>query len=135
VNGFSKDDMRAALPDKAQPRLMFAEYLSAIGDPLAADSYFNALDLAAKETKASAGWFLKANRYFTMNKREEDSMRVLQLAVKTLPDDVGLRIRLGQLYEKTGIIYRAKEEYQQALLIDPSNKTALKRMADLKDRI
>jgi len=36
------------------------------------------------------------------------------------------------LYEKLGIPYRAVEEYEKALVLDPGNKRAKKRLAALR---
>ena len=44
------------------------------------------------------------------------------------PQDPGIRITLGDTYRKMGIDYRARQEYEKALLIDPDNQTAKKRL-------
>jgi hypothetical protein len=37
---------------------------------------------------------------------------------------VGIRLAAASLYEKLQITYRAREEYKNALLLDPGNRVA-----------
>jgi Flp pilus assembly protein TadD len=53
-------------------------------------------------------------------------------AAELLPEDPGIRISLGDIYRDMGIIYRAEEEYQQALLLAPGNQKAQRRIEKLK---
>jgi Tfp pilus assembly protein PilF len=52
----------------------------------------------------------------------------MRSATEYLPNDVGLRIMKGGLYEKMDIPYRAIEEYRKALMIDPKRQDVKKRL-------
>jgi Tfp pilus assembly protein PilF len=52
----------------------------------------------------------------------------MRSATEYLPDDAGLRIMTGGVYEKMGIPYRAIEEYRKALMIDPKRQDVRKRL-------
>jgi tetratricopeptide (TPR) repeat protein len=68
------------------------------------------------------------------DKRYDDALKVMRKAIEYLPDDAGLRLTTAGLYEKMDITYRAMEEYKKALLINPDNQEARKRLEELASK-
>jgi Tfp pilus assembly protein PilF len=56
------------------------------------------------------------------------ALEVLRLGIEKNPDYAPFHIWLGDYYAKEGITYRAKEEYQQALLLEPKNESVSKKI-------
>ena len=50
----------------------------------------------------------------------------------TLPDYAPFRIWLGDHYRQQGITYRAKEEYERAVMLEPGNDTYRKKLRKLE---
>ncbi len=50
------------------------------------------------------------------------------------PSDYGLRFSLAKLYDKLDIPYRAKEEYEKVLILNPLNEYAQRRLKELGGR-
>lgn len=71
--------------------------------------------------------------YFNKNqKRLDEAVNTLQLGIQWLPDYVPFQFHLGDYYKKQNIPYRAKEEYEQALMLKPGNEKSKKRLRSLK---
>jgi O-antigen ligase/tetratricopeptide (TPR) repeat protein len=129
LNGFSDEEMLPALPEKVEPRLSFAEYLSMTGNTDMAEAvYLDALRHVHKEDLVRPAFFYRVYKHYMQNGREEDALNVMRQALQLLPNNVDIRLRAADLYEKTGITYRAREEYETVLQIDPKNIRARKRL-------
>jgi tetratricopeptide (TPR) repeat protein len=134
LNGLRDDDIFDALPERVQPHLLFADYLSQIGEEDRAEhEYMNALQYMNNEDPVTPAYFYKVYRYYMGKGRYDDALRVMRKAIQFLPENVGIRLTKGRLYEKLGIPYRALEEYKKALDLDPKNKDA-KRSIDRLSR-
>jgi tetratricopeptide (TPR) repeat protein len=132
LNGFSDEEMLQALPEKVVPRLSFADYLSMTGNAdMAEDVYLDALRHVHKENPVLPVFFYRVYAYYIQNGREEDALDVIRQALQFLPDNVDIRLRAASLYESAGITYRAREEYETVLQIDPKNVQARKRLEAL----
>ncbi len=131
--GLSFDDIKNALPDRVEPNVYFAEFLLD-KDMLreAERTYLNAFNWLDNEEEVNSSCFFKASAYFIKQKQYDDALNILLKGIEYLPDNVKMRVALASLYEKIGILYRAKEEYKNALIIDPKNrhvKTKLKKLS------
>lgn len=103
----------------------FAEFLLDKGKkPEAETSYLRALNYLDKKVAVRPDYFFKASRYFTKQKQYEEALNILSKGTEYLPDNVKIRIALASLYERIGILYRAREEYKSALILDPTNRLA-----------
>jgi hypothetical protein len=52
--------------------------------------------------------------------------------IEYLPDNAKIRIAAAFLYERIGISYRATEELKYALILDPKNRRARKKLQELE---
>ena len=131
--GWSDEAIGSALPAMAEPHFLFADYLSKTGKGnLAAEEYRSAADYAGGEKMPKRSYFLLAHGYFMKRGMIDDAISVMRKAEGALPSDAGIVLTLADTYEKAGIPYRAAEEYRKALVIDPGNATARKKLAVLQ---
>jgi O-antigen ligase/tetratricopeptide (TPR) repeat protein len=132
LNGLSDEDIFDALPERVQPHLLFADYLSKIGEEDRAEhEYMNALQYMHYEDPVTPAYFYTVYRYYMRAGRYDDALKIMRKAIQFLPENVGIRLTTGGLYEKLGIPYRAMEEYKKALDLDPKNKEAKRRIERL----
>lgn len=130
--GLSDDEIYQAMPRMVPPYLHFADYLDNIGkEEFAAKLYQEAFALLPEE-KAQPWYFYWLYRYYLGKKRDEAAQALMIKAVELLPEDVGIRLTLAASYEKMGVNYRAVEEYERALVLDPKNEKARNRLAEIK---
>ncbi len=129
VAGIRADQMEEAVPDLPGPSIAFAQFLYTTGNrEEAVDRYLGALDLIEKrEFKPSTRhYYLKIFQFFKKHKDLKNAMQVMERAEKNLPMDSKIKVMLGDLYFQQGILYKAFEKYDHALLLEPGNKRALK---------
>lgn len=132
LSRLSDEEIFSSLPERVEPHLLFANYLYKTGkENMAEDEYRNALQYVRNENPVSPSYFYEVYRFYMRKNRYDDALKVMRKAIEFLPDEAGIRITTAGLYEKLGINYRAAEEYKKALLIDPKNDEAKKRLDNL----
>lgn len=125
-------DIPQALPERVQPYLIYADYLIGKADPALAEAAFTkALDCIKNEAKVKAEWFYPVSRFYEKAGRLDSALGVMLNAMEYLPENTGLHLAAASLYEKLKITYRAQEEYNRVLFLDPNNKTAKRRLEKL----
>lgn len=133
--GLSDREIQDSLPEMVKPHLLFADYLFKTGrDDMAEDEYLNALDYIKNEKEISPSYFYKVYQYYMKKGMYDNALMVMKRAVEALPDNVSIRLTTAGAYEKAGITYRAVEEYRKALIIDPENNRARKRLDKIDKR-
>ena len=131
--GIGETDINETLPDKVVPHIIFAEHLEKAGSFDAANTAFEkALLYLPNENEVKPEYFLTICKYYREQLKPENALDVMRTAINYLPDNVSIRLMLGKLYEDQGISYRAIEEYQKVLMIDPYHKIAKHRIAKLE---
>ncbi len=132
LNGLRDEEILNSLPERVEPHLYFADYLSKTGkDRMAEEEYSRSLQYIKREPAIKPEYFYAVSRYFLKKNRLEDALDVMLKAIKALPNDAGIRVDTADLYEKTGVSYKAMEECRKALDIDPANQEAKKRLDNL----
>ncbi len=130
--GLDDEEIGLALPERVMPYLYFAGYLQNIGkEKMAEETYLKALEQIVHERAVRPTYFYKVYEYYSRKRRYEDALAVMQKALVSLPDDVGVRLTTASLYERLGITYRAIEEYKKVLVLDPGNKKAFGRLSQI----
>ncbi len=129
LNGLRDEDIFDALPEKVEPHLLFADYLYKTRRKEKAEyEYINALQYLKNEDPVNPAYFYKVYQYYMGIGRYDDALKIMRKAIEFLPENAGIRLTTGALYERLGITYRALEEYKNALNLDPNNKEAKKRL-------
>ncbi len=135
-------DLVRVLPKRVEPRTIFAEYLEEYlaghlikekKDDLTQAAYKNALTYLNEEAEIKPSFFFKVYKHYVKQKQYEDALAVIQTGITYLPKNARLRATAGSLYEKLGIHYRAVEEYKTALIFDPKNRQAKRRLKKLQE--
>jgi len=128
--------MLKVMPDSVEPYLLFADYLAGKQNSIVLD---NAYDTAAgfleKQENVKAWYFIKICNYLIRNGQDKKALKLMWLARERIPENAPIRLKSGDLYRKIGILYRAVEEYQKALSIDPTMIPAKKRLEALSEKI
>ena len=134
-------DLIKVLPPRVEPHILFAECLEEyLTEHLIEEkkydltnaAYKNALAYLDEEAEVKSSFFTRVHRYYVKQKRYEDALAVIQTGITYLPENGRIRVIAGSLYEKLGINYRAIEEYKTALVFDPKNKQAKRRLKKLQ---
>ena len=129
LHGFGDDEIANILPGRVEPFLHFAQYLSRTGRAsMVEDAYLGALQNVKNEATVKPSFFSPVYGYYMGKGRYDDALQIMRSATEYLPNDAGLRIMTGNVYEKMGIPYRAIEEYRKALMIDPKRQDVRKRL-------
>jgi tetratricopeptide (TPR) repeat protein len=132
LNRLSDEDIQRALPERVEPHLLFADYLYRTGkDRMAEGEYLNALKYIKNEKKITPAIFYSVYNYYMKKVLHADALSIMRQAAESLPDDAGIRITTGDLYERLNLPRKAAEEYKQALVIDPKNEGARKRLSNI----
>ena len=138
IAGIESETIEEAIPEAPGPAIEFARFLFETGkiEP-AIDGYIKSLDLIEKmkfsafKTQAERDRIKKSHYFsvFQFFKRYNDlrnAMETMERAEKTLPMDPDVKIALGDLYYQQGILFKALDKYDHALLLNPGNPHALK---------
>lgn len=129
LNGLSDSDIRNALPERVVPHLLFADYLHKTGnDTMAEEEYLNALQFLKNEEQKKASFFYNVYNFYMKKNRHEDALKIMRQAGQAFPENAGIRITSGDLYRRMGLMYKAEQEYRNALVIEPGNQNALKKL-------
>jgi O-antigen ligase/Tfp pilus assembly protein PilF len=127
IHGLTEKQMQAALPERVVPHLRFADFLLQMGNhDMAEAMYRRSLEFIKKEKPIKWTYFDEVYQFYMKNERHKDALDVMLKSVKILPENLHLRLRLADLYQKTESTSRAIEEYRKVLMIDPNNRTAQK---------
>jgi len=133
LHGLTDREILRALPDNARACLIFADYLRTVGqDDLVEVVYRRILDFSENDPAPSPGVFYTIYQHYLQQGRREEAMAVMQRAGELIPAHAGIRLTMARLYEKMNITYRAIEEYEKALAIDPANRAAGERLRKLR---
>lgn len=134
LHNVSDADVKQAVPEIPGPAIAYADFLYNLGETeLAENQYLAALDYIEKQKVISKWQIDRIFRFFAKRGNTKEALMVMKRAAALLPLDAGIRIHLGDLYRDMGITYRAREEYEQALFLDPNNKNVKKRLDSLQE--
>lgn len=131
--GAGKDLILKSLPQYVESYLYFSDYLkNKNADRFIGYAYQGAIKQLAKQEGGQAWHFIAVCDYLISSGQSDEALRVMRLARDRLPENPWIRIKSGDLYQEVGIVYRAVEEYQKALSIDPALLSARKKLSDLE---
>lgn len=130
---FNREEIVAALPQKTAPWITLGDFFEKGGQMEDSEYYRSqALEFLALEDKVEPWYFMQLYWFYSRQKKTNEAIGTLQLGTKWLPDYAPFHIYLGDYYRRQNIPYRAKEEYEQALMLEPGNDTVRQRLQKLK---
>jgi tetratricopeptide (TPR) repeat protein len=83
------------------------------------------------EPSINPDWLSQLYDYYQQRKEEDKALNILRLGLERIPNYPKFHEWLGDHYVKQAITYRAIEEYQQALLLEPGNSALRSKIAQL----
>ncbi len=123
--GFSRVEIASVLPPSVDAWLQYGALRETAGDREGAEFFTrNALEYLGTEGQVKPQWFQQLIGFYAVRGQKDRMLAILRQAVETLPDYASFHIQLGEYYENEGIMYRAREEYERALLLEPGNESA-----------
>jgi tetratricopeptide (TPR) repeat protein len=129
---FSREEIATALPNSVDAWIQYGVSLEKIDNIGEAEHYFNtALSFLEYEKQIKPYWFQTLIEFYRKKNQPERALLILRQATGLVPGHASFHIQLGDYYRTEGIIYRAKEEYQRALMIDPGNRTVTRRLRQM----
>ncbi len=129
---FSREEIEAIFPEKVNIWIQYGKFKEELGQMDEAEYYRRrALDFIDKEESAKPGYFLQLYWFYQRQKQTDKAIAVLRHGIELLPDYGPFHLYLGDYYKQQNIPYRAKEEYEQARILDPTNESILKRLETL----
>jgi O-antigen ligase/tetratricopeptide (TPR) repeat protein len=132
--GAGNDLILKALPQQVESFLHFADYLKKKnGNSYLPQVYQTALRLLVKQKDGQQAWhFIALSNYVMAKGQSDEALRIMGMARDRMPENPWIRVKSGDLYHQVGISYRAVEEYQKALSIDPNLAPARKKLSALE---
>lgn len=129
---FSRAEIDLLLPDSVDNWIAYGEYLQKMGDAEEAGHYFGTAQFLLEGAEVlKPQWFDRLMRFYRENGRPQQALLLLRQAVEALPDYVPFHVQLGDYYRTEGIAFRAREEYQRALMLEPGNRAVLQRLRQM----
>lgn len=129
LEGLSDTEILSIIPENAESRITFAEYLEATGSrEKALSAYEGAVVLLRRDRPESPGIYWRISQFASRKSRIAEALEVSQLAGERFPKDIGIRLAIAGYYEKLGLGDQAVATYKKILSLDSENKMAKKRL-------
>jgi tetratricopeptide (TPR) repeat protein len=126
---FGREEISAILPKETAAWISWGEYLQKAGDLEGAEHYRStALTFISAEDKVQPQWYQQLISFYHETGRPEKALAVLRKAAEVVPSHAPFHLQLGDYFLQEGIRFKAQEEYQRALMLDPGNQSAQNRL-------
>jgi tetratricopeptide (TPR) repeat protein len=125
-------ELGAAMPENPSALLLYGRYREDRGDAEGAlESSLEALAVMKREGRVKGEVYHRIAGLYEKKGQLGQAMAYYQEGIMNDPSDYGLRFSLARLYDRLDIPYRAKEEYEKVLALDPLNGYAQRRLKEL----
>ena len=130
---FSQEEIERVLPRSVQSWVRYGDYLEKTGD-IEGAGYFRAeaLDFLYLEDEIKPGWFTQLISYYRRQKQPDKAVDIIRQGIYYLPYYAPFRVWLGDYYQQQGITYRAWEEYERAVILEPGNENYRRKLKKLE---
>ncbi len=129
----SKEEIKTILPPKASAWIQIGNFAEKMGKTEDVEYYrLHALDFLEQEKTINPWYFNQIYWFYKRQKRTEEAVAILRKGIEYLPNYAPFHLYLGDYYKQQNIIYRAKEEYRQVLILEPGNEKIRQRLQSLK---
>jgi len=126
---FSRQDITEVLPATAGGWIQYGRYCEENGKNVDAVYFFDhATELLSESEAPQSSWFREIIHFYSRQGLADTSLAVLRRSVEMIPDSAYFHVLLGEHYREKGISYRAREEFERALVLDPENKRARRQL-------
>lgn len=132
---FSRQEITSILPDSVSAWAHVGQFMEKEGNFVDAEYYrSHALQYVDREKKIKPWFFDQLYRFYLRRKQRKKAIAVLRRGIEKLPKYAPFHIYLGDYYRKEGIEYRAVEEYEQALMLEPDNAILRAKLSRLQEK-
>lgn len=129
---FSHEELEKIIPENSKIWVDFGRHFSNLGLKKEAVYFFDRAEkLLMEEENPAMESYSSLIRFFYRQGFDARALNVLRRAVEKLPNEPCFHLLLGHYYQKENIVYRAKEEFERVLFLDPGNKKAVKALRQL----
>jgi len=129
ASGLSLKEMEHAIPENPESEILFTVFLDQIGETVKAEKrYLKILASLKSGEQIREIDIIRIFRFFMDQGNLFQATKVLKKGETLLPLSATIRIRLGDLYRKQGILFKAREKYEEALLLNPRSRGAKSRL-------
>jgi tetratricopeptide (TPR) repeat protein len=130
--GVTDRQLRTALPPHSTAYLQYGELRLKEEQPLRAEWGFRqAVDVARQTPHPEADAFLRLTYFLVEQGRIDEALSAARTGLERVPGSLDLSLLAGGLYERSGLTFRARELYHDALLLHPENQEVLMRLQRL----
>ncbi len=131
-----KEAIRKAIPDNLpKPLLAYARFLYAVGmKENSTQLYIKILEMLKISLEPDRWLYYDLYYFFNRSGKPSYAMESILTGEKAIPKDVRIKMILADTYRKQGILFKAREKYQEILLIDPKNYWAKKHFQTIIDQ-
>ncbi len=131
----SPAELSLAIPGNPAALLLYGRYCEEKGDTEGAlESYLEALTVMKRGGEVKSEVYQRITWLYERKGLLGEAVVYCEEGVRVNPSDYGLRFSLAKLYDKLDIPYRAKEEYEKVLILNPLNEYAQRRLKELGGR-
>jgi len=136
-NSFTREEIGRILPPSTRAWIVFGLFVKDRFNNLVEAEYYlrNALKFLRENEKINPNYFTNLYKLYIKQKKEGKAVEIIRKGIQYLPDHIPFHLRLGDHYLQKKIYYRAEEEYNQILLLQPDNQHAAKRLRELKKKM
>ncbi|MBU1420035.1 MAG: O-antigen ligase family protein [Proteobacteria bacterium] len=129
----SRDEIKDILPERVTAWIQLGDFSEKLGRLEDAEYYrSHALDFLKHEETVKPWYFDQLYRFYQKQKRTEEAVATLRQGIEWLPNHAPFHISLGDYYKQQAIPYRAREEYEQALMLEPGNEKIRNKLQSLQ---
>ena len=132
---FTREETAFVLPETVDAWIRYGAFSEKMGNIEDTRFFYDhAVDFLAGETRIEPGWFFTLHGFYSAQKEDRIALEIIRLGIEKTPDYAPFHVLLGDYYAKEGIMYRAKEEYQQALLLEPKNESVRNKIDRISEK-
>lgn len=132
-HNLSEKEIFSIFPQDSVLFIQYANRLWQAGNEIEALAVYEKGIQLLRQTMNIKPWFFhRGYSWYKKHAMDDKAFELIQKAVRWIPDNIAFHELLGDLYHERNITYRAEEEYNKALSLDPSNKNIRKKITELK---
>ncbi|MDA3971862.1 MAG: O-antigen ligase family protein [Desulfobulbaceae bacterium] len=124
TNKISLLELEDILPKQTKTFMQMGSFLAKEQDIESATFYYKEGMRYLSQDDVQPWYFTSPFRFFWQQKQYDNAMSIARTAVEYMPENVSVLLMAGDIYLQQEIPYKAKEYYQQALMVEPGNGRA-----------
>ncbi len=133
-NQLTREETETMLPPHPQAWYEMGRLMEKEGRKQEAAHYYRRALEQLTDYEARPEYFSRLYNLYLRQKEDSKALAVLRSGISHLPDNASFHKMLGDNYRKQGISYRAIEEYRQALLLNPKDRSLQRKLKEMQEK-